>query len=52
MAHELEIRDGQACMMYAGETPWHKLGTKVEKEVTSATSTRMWPGPSGRRTAR
>jgi len=36
MAHELEIRDGQACMMYAGETPWHKLGTKVEKEVTSA----------------
>ncbi len=35
MAHELEIRDGNACMMYAGETPWHKLGTKVEKEVSA-----------------
>ena len=23
MAHEIEIRDGNACMMYAGETPWH-----------------------------
>ncbi len=41
MAHELEIRDGQACMMYAGETPWHKLGTKVEKEVTSAACIRL-----------
>jgi phage/plasmid-like protein (TIGR03299 family) len=41
MAHELEIRDGQACMMYAGETPWHKLGTKVEKEVTAAACMRL-----------
>ena len=41
MAHELEIRDGQACMMYAGETPWHKLGTRVEKEVTAAACMRL-----------
>lgn len=41
MAHELEIRNGQACMMYAGETPWHKLGTKVEKEVTAAAAMRL-----------
>ncbi len=41
MAHELEIRNGVACMMYAGETPWHKLGQKVEKEVTAAAAIKL-----------
>ena len=36
MAHELEIRNGQASMMYVGETPWHGLGTKLEGPATSA----------------
>lgn len=41
MAHEIETRNGQACMMYAGKTPWHGLGVKVEKEVTSAACIRL-----------
>lgn len=36
MAHELEINtDGTASMFYAGETPWHGLGTKVEEAQSS-----------------
>ena len=36
MSHELEIRpDGIASMAYAGETPWHKQGTKVEGAMTA-----------------
>ena len=42
MAHELEITtSGEARMFYAGETPWHRLGTKVEKEVTAAAAIRL-----------
>ncbi|MCL5282844.1 MAG: DUF932 domain-containing protein [Planctomycetes bacterium] len=42
MAHELEITaKGEARMFYAGETPWHRLGTKVEKEVTAAAAIRL-----------
>lgn len=29
MAHRLSIKDGKAEMAYAGETPWHGLGTPV-----------------------
>jgi len=29
MTHNLEIKNGTARMAYAGEAPWHKLGTKV-----------------------
>lgn len=29
MAHEIEIRDGKASMMYVGETPWHGLGVPL-----------------------
>lgn len=35
MAHELAIDSLGAQMLYAGETPWHGLGTKIEKHVTS-----------------
>jgi len=42
MAHEIEVRDGQASMMYAGkEVPWHGLGTNVEKEVTAAAAIQL-----------
>jgi phage/plasmid-like protein (TIGR03299 family) len=34
MAHELEMVNGQACMAYSGETPWHSLGTKVSNDLT------------------
>ncbi len=34
MAHELEMIDGQASMAYAGELPWHGLGTKVSNDLT------------------
>ena len=34
MAHELEIINGQAQMAYAGETPWHGLGTPVSNDLT------------------
>ncbi len=42
MSHELEIREnGEARMFYAGEAPWHRLGTKVDKEVTAAAAIRL-----------
>lgn len=34
MAHEIEIIDGKASMAWAGETPWHGLGTKVDPNLT------------------
>lgn len=34
MAHELEIVDGVAQMAYAGDVPWHGLGTKVSNDLT------------------
>jgi phage/plasmid-like protein (TIGR03299 family) len=36
MAHELEIRNGQASMFYVGEVPWHGLGTKLDRPATAA----------------
>jgi len=36
MAHEVEIIDGVAQMAYAGDTPWHGLGTRVHNELTPA----------------
>ena len=41
MSHELEIKDGQARMFFAGEEPWHKLGTKVETEQTAAQAIKL-----------
>jgi phage/plasmid-like protein (TIGR03299 family) len=34
MAHEIEIIDGQAQMAYAGEVPWHGLGTQVSSDLS------------------
>lgn len=36
MAHEVEIVDGVAQMAYAGQTPWHGLGTEVSNDLTPA----------------
>ena len=41
MSDAIEIRDGQANMMYAGETPWHGLGIHVENEVTAAAAIKL-----------
>jgi phage/plasmid-like protein (TIGR03299 family) len=35
MAHDLNVRNGRASMFYTGETPWHRLGTKLEKPATA-----------------
>lgn len=34
MSHEIEMIDGQAQLAYAGETPWHGLGTKVAADLS------------------
>jgi len=34
MSHEIEMVNGVAQMAYAGETPWHGLGTKVLPDLT------------------
>lgn len=36
MAHEISVVGGRAEMMYAGETPWHRLGTAVPQAVTAS----------------
>lgn len=34
MAHEIEMINGKAQMFFRGETPWHKLGTAVNGNLT------------------
>lgn len=34
MAHEIEFVNGQASIAYAGDLPWHGLGTKVSNDLT------------------
>ena len=34
MAHMIETRDGKVSMAWAGETPWHGLGTEVPNDLT------------------
>ena len=34
MAHMIEMLDGKVSMAWAGETPWHGLGTKVPSDLT------------------
>ena len=41
MSHEIERRNGQASMMYAGDIPWHGLGQAVETEVTAAAAIKL-----------
>jgi phage/plasmid-like protein (TIGR03299 family) len=36
MAHEISHVSGRAEMFYAGEVPWHRLGTKVDHLLTGA----------------
>lgn len=36
MAHELNIRNGVASIMYVGQTPWHGLGQRLAKPATAA----------------
>src|SRR5215204_1428767 len=35
MAHQLNIDNGRASMMYVDEAPWHGLGTKLNRPATS-----------------
>ena len=35
MTHELATTAGHTAMMYAGETPWHRLGTRLDKPATA-----------------
>jgi len=34
MSHEIEFVNGKAQMAYAGEVPWHSLGTQVPPDLT------------------
>jgi|TARA_R110000744_G_scaffold64020_4_gene131677 phage/plasmid-like protein (TIGR03299 family) len=34
MSHEVEIINGQAQMAYAGDVPWHGLGTEVSRDMS------------------
>ena len=36
MAHELEIRNGEASMFYVRDAPWHGLGQKLDGPATAA----------------
>jgi phage/plasmid-like protein (TIGR03299 family) len=36
MSHEVEMVDGVAQMAYAGDVPWHGLGTKVAADLSPA----------------
>lgn len=35
MAHELATSNNQPAMMYAGEVPWHGLGTRLDEPATA-----------------
>ena len=34
MSHEIEFVDGEAAFAYAGDRPWHGLGTQVSNDLT------------------
>ena len=36
MGHNLNSNNGRTSMMYVGDAPWHKLGTRLEKPATAA----------------
>lgn len=35
MAHNLATTNGKTAMMYAGEVPWHRLGTRLDQPATA-----------------
>ncbi len=35
MAHNLASTNGRTSMMYIGEVPWHRLGTKLDQPATA-----------------
>src|SRR5436309_430074 len=38
MAHNIEKRNGKDSIVYAGETPWHRLGTKMPAAFDAKTA--------------
>ncbi|MEX1028357.1 MAG: DUF932 domain-containing protein [Candidatus Paceibacterota bacterium] len=36
MPADLAVTNGRTAMMYAGETPWHRLGTKLDEPATAS----------------
>ena len=36
MAHDLATTNGRTAMFFCGETPWHRLGTKLDNPATAA----------------
>jgi phage/plasmid-like protein (TIGR03299 family) len=36
MPHEIAMKDGKPMMMFVGETPWHKLGTRLDSPPKTA----------------
>lgn len=41
MAHNINRNNGKDSIVYAGETPWHKLGTKVDGAFDSDTALKL-----------
>jgi len=38
MSHNIESKNGRSSIVFSGETPWHRLGTKLEKAFDAQTA--------------